>query len=601
MNAQDKGIYYPLPEKYKYSVAFTSILTPILPEEANKYLSLASQQDFKKYLPQNIDFSEKVDFLGICGEAFVVNELNANDDGVKTKEGLRIADLFPYSFIDVNHSRNDIVGVVIESSFAEKGTGRKITKDEAAKLNTPFSVILSGIVWKIANPKIAKVIEASTVPGSEWYNQIFFSWELAFTDYNLIKIDANKTSIKDGKLITNPEEIEALTNKLRSYGGKGLDKDGLKIGRIPIGDVIPVGLGIVENPAGQVQPLASKSNMAETSDAQIINNTENNMNTNNNSQLNTEAKKACKAAMCPECGQEMDVEDNDEMEHTCGKCGKKSMGKMWKLKANVTTEDLIKNLIEVDKKAVDAAASLATILEKITNSSNSISQSQTNTVNEHENNNTSMKITNFDELTEDNIKECKASDIKEMLKNRISEISKDYEKTVAEKEAAANLAAEAKNSLENKYKEIEAKFVELEAAHNKIVSEIEAKAKLDKFSARMSTVSDTYELNEKQTAVVGEEVKAIETDEAFAKYLEKVSLFLTKKEAKPAAQPQTALASNTDTNGQGQLQNALNNATPKPATLPNAAEGQPKTQAEIAKEAFGLKGWKVVSSRKVNK
>jgi len=55
---------------------------------------------------------------------------------------------------------------------------------EVRKLKSPFSVILSGIIWRVPNPDIANVIEASSDPSSEFYNKIYYSWEIAFSESN---------------------------------------------------------------------------------------------------------------------------------------------------------------------------------------------------------------------------------------------------------------------------------------------------------------------------------------------------------------------------------------------------------------------------------
>jgi hypothetical protein len=600
------GIFYNRPEKYKHSIAFTSRVNPIVSADIDKYISIASQSQFKKYLPKDINFDEKVDFLGVCGEAFIVNKLNANDDGIKTSEGLRVADLFPFSFIDANHNRKNIIGVVVTASFAEFGTGKELTREEASKMTSPFSVILSGIVWKAANPKLAEVIETSSDPSSDWFNKIFFSWELAFEDFELIKIDANKTNLEDGEFVTDPEQISKLEKKLRSYGGKGVDDKGKKIGRIPIGDVIPLGLGIVEDPAGQVQPIITQSQVLQASNNKEDIEKDNNMSKEivdkltaidesfkltSNKIIDILIAKKCKAGECPECGQEMEMEDptEDDTEVECAKCKTKSAAKKWMPFWNKEKKGKGK-----DKEQKEEAKA-----ENTENNAHFISQSNKEVVKENRNNKNFMKITKFDDLNDENIKECLASDLKELFKSKITEISQDWETKTKEQETAAKAAKESALDFENKYKELETKYKEIEVKHNTLASEIVEKQKVERFSARMSTLADKYDLNEKQSNLVAEEIKLLDKDEEFNKYMEKAELFFAKKEAKAAKTEIVASTTTPEVDTQKAVDDALKaakaNAT---AAVPNASDSTTQSLADKSKGAFGLDGWEVISRKR---
>ncbi len=611
------GIFYSRPDKYKYSMAFTSKVNPIVSNDFDKYLSIASQDKFKKYLPKNIDFEKKVDFLGVCGEAFLANKLNLNDDGIATDEAILVKNLFPLSFIDANHDRTCIIGVVVDSSYAEYGTGKELTEEEVKKLKSPFSVILSGIIWRVANPDLTNIVEASSDPSSEWYNKIFYSWELGFSNSNLIVIDANKTNFEDGTIITDEREISKLESKLKAFGGNGRTGDGKKIGRIPIGDIIPLGVGVVENPAGQLQPI-----------------------TTNNENNNSNAKKSSYGT-CPECGVSTDRETTIDPENQdniiCGACQKSSNAKKWKKgvdteiieeKANknditssvdikILTEEVIK-LLENDKKYENIAKSLSQIeISAVKSNSNKF-----------------MKVKNIKDLTGESLKEITASevqelyaqDLKQQLDSEIKKISDDFEAKKAEKDNAIKSAnaeiiklGESVKDINNKYTELDKKAKEVEDNYNKLVKANQEKEKVEVFSARLQTMDEEFNLSEEEKKIVGDELKAIDSDEAFAAYKAKMDVLLAK--SKKVFDPKTKKWVNKeDLKDKGKDDSMENpDGTKKTAkastnvvdevskegkvvtpTIPNTSSAE-KTLTERALEAFGASGWSFEPSKRNRK
>ncbi len=245
-----KEKFYKLPEKYKYSVAFENKLIPLTDEKAEKYISLASQESLKKYFPKNIDFAKKEDCLAIAGQSFIANKINLNDDGVDSETAIRIAELFPYSYIDALHKQDKIVGVIITASFTDLETNKELTKEEVRAYTKPFAVTIGGIVWKLANKGISEALQ-----DVELKDSLYLSWEIAFNDYQLILLEKDKYDTQDGKIVTSAEQIRELDQTLRVNGGSGKSDKGMKVARIIMGDVIPLGVGIVENPAGQLDPI----------------------------------------------------------------------------------------------------------------------------------------------------------------------------------------------------------------------------------------------------------------------------------------------------------------------------------------------------------
>ena len=249
-----QGIYYDLPEKFKYSTAFESKIVTLDNKKAEKFLSLANKSNLKKYLPKDFNLDEKFDCLAIAGEAFVANKLNLNGDGVKSDVAIRLKNLFPLTLIDKNHKRDSVIGVVLSAYLVDEDD-KEISEEAALKTENPFKVVIGGIVWKLVDKNLTEALEESNNLDSKWYGKLFHSWELGFTEANLIKIPKDKFNFTDGEIITDEKTIRELENRLKANGGSGEMEDGEKIGRIIVGEVLPVGLGIVLNPAGQLNPI----------------------------------------------------------------------------------------------------------------------------------------------------------------------------------------------------------------------------------------------------------------------------------------------------------------------------------------------------------
>lgn len=249
-------------DKYKYKMSFGGVFQPLVSSEVDKYLAIASKNNLKQYLPPNIDFDKRIDFLGFCGEAFIANKLNLNGDGVESKDAVALAKMAPYTFLDLNHKRNLLLGTIVNASLTEIGSNKILTEEEALKTTSPFSVVIGGVIWRLVNKEISEKLEEAGSPLSDLYNHAFISWEIALNEINLIRLDAKKYNFEDGQIITDAAEITKLEPYLRANGGTGVDSDGKKIGRIATGNqLLLLGAGIVTDPAGQVKPIFINSDI----------------------------------------------------------------------------------------------------------------------------------------------------------------------------------------------------------------------------------------------------------------------------------------------------------------------------------------------------
>tara|TARA_R110000751_G_scaffold171517_3_gene277966 strand:- start:3065 stop:4558 length:1494 start_codon:yes stop_codon:yes gene_type:complete len=250
----------------KYTTIFSSNVRPIVSEEKDKYLALASALEVAQFVPE-IDTEKQVDLLPIAFNAFVANRVNRNGDVVDTETALAFYKDFKNKPINIEHNRDRVIGTILTAGFSEFGTDKSLTEEEVAKLEGPFNVTLGGVVWRVVNERVASLIEDSADPSSEDYMKISASWELGFADFNLVLLEGNDKNIENGTVIDNEIEIKALEENLRSMGGEGKTRDGKSIYRKVIGNVVPLGIGLTETPAADVKGISTDAT-AELEDLQ---------------------------------------------------------------------------------------------------------------------------------------------------------------------------------------------------------------------------------------------------------------------------------------------------------------------------------------------
>jgi len=244
---------------FKYTTTFSSVLKPLVSEEKDKYLALASLMEVGNFIP-NVNTEKNVDLLPVAFNAAVVNRVNKNGDVIDTATASAIYKDFINKPINVEHNREKIIGVILTAGFSEFGSDLPMTEEQIKDTTKPFNITLGGVLWKIANPTLATMIEDSSDASSNNYQKISASWELGFSEYNLVVIEGESKNIEDGLEINDANQIESMKANLRAFGGSGrLDKT-KAVYRKVIGNVIPLGIGLTENPAADVKGVSTLKN-----------------------------------------------------------------------------------------------------------------------------------------------------------------------------------------------------------------------------------------------------------------------------------------------------------------------------------------------------
>lgn len=265
---------------YKFTTTFGSIkVKPLVSSEKDEYLALASMEKLSDFLP-DVNSEENIDLLPIAFNACVANRVNKNGDVVDGKTAVSMAKNFINKQINIEHNRERVVGVILKAGFSEFGTDAPMDEVSASEVNGPFNITLGGVVWKVVNSNLAKMIENSSDPTSEDYEKISASWELGFSEYNLVMLEGEEKNIQNGVIISDSEEIEKHKSTLRAFGGSGKTEDGRGIYRKVVNDVVPLGIGLTENPAADVVGVYTQNKQ------QKIEKTENNSSQNETINVN---------------------------------------------------------------------------------------------------------------------------------------------------------------------------------------------------------------------------------------------------------------------------------------------------------------------------
>ena len=247
----------------KYTTTFSSTIKPLVSEEKDKYLAMASLLEVADFVPE-LDTEKNIDLLPIAFNACVVNRVNKNGDVIDTSTALEIYKGFINKPINIEHNRQKIIGTILTAGYSEFGTDRPLTEEQVKEMKGPFNITLGGVVWRIVNSHLTDLIEESNYPTSQSYQKISASWELGFSDFDLIILEGEEKNIENGKTITDPVEKAALEDFLRSAGGTGeLEEKGKFVYRKVSEQVVPLGIGLTESPAADVKGVAIKEEEEE--------------------------------------------------------------------------------------------------------------------------------------------------------------------------------------------------------------------------------------------------------------------------------------------------------------------------------------------------
>ena len=545
---------------FKYSIKFDGIIVQaMVPFDEDKYLAVASIDQLKQYLPQNVDLDVNRDLMGVAFDAFVVNRGNKNGHIISTDVALAMVENFINKPFNIEHNRKVVVGVCTGYGFSEFGSSKPLTLEEVKAMKDPFNVVLSGYVWKIVNPEFASELVESSDPSSNKYLSVSASWELGFNEFNVAKGNKN---LADATIIEKEDEIVELKDRLKVFGGNGYTEDGDIVLLNLQGSVLPLGIGFTNTPAAEVSGVVISYDKPQE-------------------------QKETKASM-------YEVKEGAE---GCNGFAVLEDGELYKcFETKKEAEDYVK--MEQEDEMEDDEEENEVESSEIKMNKKSVQEENNNVKN-------NMQLKNIDDITDDSIKEVAASAVREFISNRIAELAQEWKSKVEEKETALKAAEDQISTLKTDLEAIKADSEKVKEEFTKIQEDLKAKEIEANFHRRMALLVVEFVLTDEDRSIIAEDLNAIENDEQFEKWYKKFSTFaaakkkmakaeMKKEEEKEemkeekASEPSEVVASEEKT-----VEEVISSAEVKEEVLPNASSPQEATLVEKISAAFNKNSVKI--------
>ncbi len=486
---------------FKYKSKFKSSIAKVSTANSDQKLALASLDDLKKLTPAGIDLSKNLDLTCILLNTCVPGKMNLNGDAITNETGLEIAKLLQYKYIDQEHENNKLVGVICNYGFSTWPDNQVLSSDEVSKLDAPYNIAVAGLIYNSVVPDgYIDYLYNTTDVASKDYNGLSASWELFFNDYDICV--SPTLDIKDGKTYSDANDKLKLESMLLAHGGNGKDIKNNNVFRVIKGEyVIPAGIGLVSQPAGQVLGLVIANEESENPVAPV-----NDQNDSSIKDLKTETAEI----------------NNKDM--------KKAIKKFVKALTNEVLEKIAEEqgtkLPETTELPIVTAAIIPVI-------ENSTSQPIIKDVIDNSNINipNNMLISKIEDITDESLKTATASVVKTVISDEIKKISDDWSAKMKAKEDESKSFAEAKAKAEKDILDLSAKLTLLQTEIDKQASLAKAAKSESDFNTRMSYFDDTYNLTDNIRKTIASDLKDL-TDEAFASYSAKMEILLAEKNKK---------------------------------------------------------------------
>lgn len=240
-----------------YTARFTTTAHVYQPDATVENEARASIDRLKELLPADIDPATHPTLLYIVGNLFVGGTLNLNGDAVTIEDTLRMYRAFEGQQINVEHNRASVVGYIVRAGLSEFGTDRLLTDEEARNANKPVNVAIVVALWKVVDKELVQYIIESALPGASTKDDLSLSFEVGFDEYSIIVMPKGVIDLAQAKKTITPEESDYPTwsKRLRVNKGSGVTREGDVVGRVLCWPIIPMGGGIVAQPAGAVKGI----------------------------------------------------------------------------------------------------------------------------------------------------------------------------------------------------------------------------------------------------------------------------------------------------------------------------------------------------------
>ncbi len=203
-----------------------------------------------------------------------------------------------------------------------------------------------------------------------------------------------------------------------------------------------------------------------------------------------------------------------------------------------------------------------------------------------------MKINSISDITDETLKQCSASTISDFIADHVKEKSAEWDAAKKASETKANEAIALANKAKEDLEKVTKEFEKIKASFEALEKEKQEREAVDKFNERMGKIAEDYDLDDEVRAAILDEVKAIESDEAFAKWEKKAAAIFKPfkkglkkdKDGKPI-DPEAEKKAKAD-EAKAALDAAMENGKKDKAGLPNSSDANEKSMKNKYANSF---------------
>lgn len=474
----------------------------------HRELAKASLADLSIVFDEDVieEIQKNPDLLFIASTLLELGVANKNGDAVMPSDFLPVASSIKKKYINIEHQRIDVVGAIDEYAFLNNGS---YIDDELVhrliEIGEKVEYIIGGYIWRVVDKAICDFIEQSSALEDE---KVSTSFEIFFDYYDICVSPTLK--VLDGKIITsNSEDFKRYNSFLKAKGGNGKAGD-LNVFRILRGKLILAGAGLVANPASGIKGVLALN------EANIVVESIESADVDNDLDDNDDEPDDLDDKNDPEDPDDKEGDDKDESSSNV--IEKPKFNNMQELmeqfKAHKNESFAAKNPnISYIITPVLSVNTQTTTIDKISKMPITIK-------------NVEDIQSNWSELQKP---EAQASVVTEFIRQKLEEESLRFAEAQKAKEVEIEAAKAAQVAAD-------AEIVELKAKHEALVlklAELEQKQAVAEaqtaFDNRMAEVEAEFELDDEISKLIVEEVRELQTDEAFAGWLTKKKVLLKDK------------------------------------------------------------------------
>lgn len=204
--------------------------------------------------------------------------------------------------------------------------------------------------------------------------------------------------------------------------------------------------------------------------------------------------------------------------------------------------------------------------------------------------NINMKITSLKDITDETLSQCTASAIAEFIATELKKGSDEWEQ---QKNALNTQLAQAQTDsqkLQTEQAKLQEQLQKVLATVETLTAEKTERENVDKFNSRMSTIVAEYELDDEVRAAIVEEVKALASDEDFAKWQNKAKVLLKGFAKKKCDDKKKEEKKEKEEKGEAKasvvVNDAIDNGKKEGADIPNGTSATSPSLAEKYAAAF---------------